>query len=82
MQVYYSESDKDSYARQKKDPDEVLRYLADNVNPWAYGQSQKLIQRMTLRVPGVPSALCACCNDAGYSGLEDSLCEAFPRPPL
>jgi hypothetical protein len=51
VQVYYSESDKEAYARAAKDSDEVLAFLAHTTNRWAYGQCQRVRERMSLRVP-------------------------------
>jgi hypothetical protein len=52
MQVYYSETDPDAYARTGKDPDEVLAFLAHTTNSWEFGECQTVRERMSLRVPG------------------------------
>ena len=49
--MYYTEGDTEVYAKSAKDPDEVLAFLAGSTNHWAYGNCQKLRERMSLSVP-------------------------------
>jgi hypothetical protein len=55
MQIYFTEPDREAYARTAKDPDEILAFLAGTTSRWAFGQCQTMKERMTLCVPAANS---------------------------